>query len=134
MSPLAAFGLLLISLVICTALAGMVTAWTWAIGRLWAGKPLLPASKPRPVPWGIGGVLAVLVVWVVVNIAVSAAYLGMTGSVKAGRKPTLTEQMMVVSLVNGILLVVIPMMLRLTARAPLLRSAWSRMAWHGRLW
>ena len=119
MSPFAVIGLLLIALVICTALAGMVTAWTWAIGRLWTGQPLLPATKPRPVPWGIGSVLAVIVVWVVVNIAVSVAYLGMTGSLRAGRKPTLTEQMTVVSLMNGTLLVVIPMTLRLTARAPL---------------
>jgi len=119
MSPFAVFGLLLISLVICATLAGMVTAWTWAIGRLWTGQPLLPATKPRVVPWGIGSVLAVIIIWVVVNMAVSVAYLGWTGSLRAGRKPTLLEQMTVVSLVNGALLVVIPMTLRLTARAPL---------------
>ncbi len=119
MSPFAAFGLLLIKLAICAALAGMVTAWTWASGRIWARQPLLPAKKSRVVPWGVGSVLAVIVVWAVVNIVVSVAYLTWTGSLGAKRKPTLTEQMTVVSLVNGALLAVIPITLRLTARAPL---------------
>jgi membrane protease YdiL (CAAX protease family) len=119
MSPFAAFGLVLISLIICAALAGMVTAWIWAIGRLWKGQRLLPSAKPRAVPWGTGSVLLVLVVYVLINIGVALAYLRMTGALRGQRKPTLAEQMTVVSLMNGLLLVVIPLSLRLTSRAPL---------------
>ena len=57
MSPFAVIWLLLIALVNLRALAGMVTAWVWAIGRLWARQPLLPAAKPRGVPWGAGSVV-----------------------------------------------------------------------------
>jgi membrane protease YdiL (CAAX protease family) len=64
-------------------------------------------------------VLAVLVVWVLINVAVSLVYLGLTGALHARRKPTLTEQMAVVSLMNGVLLVAVPLTLRQTSRATL---------------
>jgi membrane protease YdiL (CAAX protease family) len=119
MAPHVAFWLVLISAALCLALAGMCTAWLWALGRLWSGPPLLPQVKPRAVPWRTGSVLAVLVVWVVINIVVSLVYLGLTGAFHAHRKPTLTEQMVVVSLMNGLLLVAVPLTLRQTSRATL---------------
>jgi membrane protease YdiL (CAAX protease family) len=119
MAPHVAFWLVLISAALCLALAGMCTAWLWALGRLWSGHALLPQAKPRAVPWRTGSVLAVLVVWLVINIVVSLAYLGLTGAFHAHRKPTLTEQMVVVSLMNGLLLVAVPLTLRWTSRATL---------------
>jgi membrane protease YdiL (CAAX protease family) len=119
MAPHVAFWLVLISAALCLALAGMCTAWLWALGRLWSGQPLLTQVKPRAVPWRAGSVLAVLVVWLVINIVVSLAYLGLTGAPHAHRKPTLTEQMVVVSLMNGLLLVAVPLTLRWTSRATL---------------
>jgi membrane protease YdiL (CAAX protease family) len=117
MAPHAAFWLSLISAALCLALAGMVTAWTWALGRLWSGRPLLPAGTYRPVPWRTGSVLLVVLVWVVINIAVSVVYLGLTGALGAHRKPTLAEQMAAVSIMNGMVLVAVPLTLRLTSSA-----------------
>jgi membrane protease YdiL (CAAX protease family) len=117
MSPHAAFWFVVISVWVCAALAGMVAAWIWAVGRLLAGHPLLPDAKPRAVPWGAGSVVAVIGVWLAANIVISVVYLRMTGALKAHRKPTFTEQITVVSLINGVLLIAIPAILRLTARA-----------------
>src|SRR5438093_1155537 len=115
MAPHVAFWLFLISAAICLALAGMATAWTWAVGRLWLGQPLLPHAKPRTVPWRTGTVLVVIVLWVVTNVIVSLAFLGVTGALQARRKPTLIEQMAALSLMNGVLLIAVPATLRLTS-------------------
>ncbi|MEA2629990.1 MAG: hypothetical protein QOE66_209 [Chloroflexota bacterium] len=118
-TPQAAFWLSLLSLLFCATLGAMVAAWTWAIGRWRSGRPLLPEPKPRVVPWGTGTVLLVFFAWLAVNIIVSVGYLKLAGVGKARRMPTPTEQMAVVSLINLILLAVIPAILRLTGRAKL---------------
>ena len=86
MSPSAAIGLLLISLV-----APRWPGWSQRGPGLLAGSGqasrCFPATKPRVIPWGIGSVLAVIVAYGVINIAVSVAYLSWTGSLRAGRKP-----------------------------------------------
>jgi membrane protease YdiL (CAAX protease family) len=119
MPPHVVFMVSLISLVLCMALAGMVTAWIWALGRLWSGKPLLPEAKPRTVPWRTSSVLAVILTWVAVNVSVSWVYLSLTGARGPGKTPSLTDQMVAVSLINGVLLCVIPPILRLTSGASL---------------
>src|SRR4051812_44213338 len=107
-TPQAAFWLSLLSLLFCATFAAMIAAWTWAIGRLRSGKPLLPEPKARAVPWGTGSVLLVFFAWLAVNVGVSVVYLKLSGVGKARRPPTPTEQMVVVSLINVILLAVIP--------------------------
>jgi membrane protease YdiL (CAAX protease family) len=128
MAPHARFWLVLISAALCLALAGMCTAWLWALGRLWSRRGLLAQAKPRAVPWGTGSVLAVIVVWGAMYVAVPVAYLGLTGALSARRKPTFTEQIAVVSLVNGVLLVVVPLTLRRTARTLLAAFGLERAA------
>jgi membrane protease YdiL (CAAX protease family) len=113
-------------------LTGMVRAWAWAIGRLRQRETLLPAPKPRTVPWGFGSILLVLLVWLVVNLGVMTAYSAATGrqasaslaAVGAKSKPSagvlsFTEQMLLLSLANGLLLLAIPPLLRVTSGARL---------------
>jgi membrane protease YdiL (CAAX protease family) len=137
MTPQAAFWLSLLTFLLCATLASMFGAWAWAIGRIRAGRPLLPKPKPRMVPWGTGSVLLVFFAWLAINFGVSLAYMKLS---RAGhrRMPTPTEQMALVSVINLILLVVIPALLRLTSRATLadlgieLRGI-TRQVWAGAL-
>lgn len=100
--------------VIMSLLVGMFFAWAWAIGRLWAGQALLPTNSPRVVPWGGGSVLAGLLAMITVSVSVSATYAAVTG-----RSSKLSQQdvMLVSALINSSFLVVMPLILRGTARA-----------------
>src|SRR4051812_39867394 len=75
MPPSPPIGLILIALVLCAMLAAMFTTWVWAIGRLVSRVPLLPdpepdateaGAAPHMVPWGVGSVLLVLLLWMAV--------------------------------------------------------------------
>jgi membrane protease YdiL (CAAX protease family) len=101
---------ILITVVFCATLGAMVGAWGWAIGQLRSGRPLLPASGPRPVPWGVGSVLVVFLLWLTVNLGVWVIFLRTSGH--KDWKPTPAEQMVMVSLINLILLLDIPPILR----------------------
>src|SRR4051794_33276807 len=64
---------------IMSLLVGMLLAWAWAIGQLWAGRALVPIHSPRVVPWGGGSVVAGLLAMISVSAGVSAAYTAVTG-------------------------------------------------------
>lgn len=119
LSPLAALGILIISIILCATMAAMVASWIWAIGRIRAGRRLLPEPKPRTVPWGTGSVLIVFLVWLGINLSISIGYMTLSGARGNHRSPTFTEQMALVSFINGVLLLVIPAILHLTSGATL---------------
>ncbi len=112
--------------VVMGLLLGMLLAWTWAIGRLWAGQELLPSKAPLVVPWGGGSVLAGLFAVISVSIGVSATYGAVTGR---GSKYSQQDLMLVSALINSTLLVVMPLILRGTARvrAEDFGLAWNRL-------
>jgi heme/copper-type cytochrome/quinol oxidase subunit 2 len=95
----------------------MGLAWTWAIGRLINRHPLLPEAKPRIVPWGTGSVLLVFFAWAVVNVVISLAYFVLTRARPAKQALTLREQMLLISLINLVLLIIVPILLGLTLRS-----------------
>ena len=102
-------------LVTFTLLAAMATAWALAIARLVAKKPLLPARGPRVVPWGVGSLLAVVLLYFAVNLAIGAAYLAATGGARMSSRSILA----MMALCNAALLPLVPLALRLTAGARL---------------
>jgi membrane protease YdiL (CAAX protease family) len=150
-------------------LAGMIQVWAWLIGRLIRKRSLnLPVfvHHERPVPWGIGTIILVIVLYLGTHLLVTQAYLFSTGRVHrenaaAGRaipahtpkasshqatepesssipasrsndgplessrtaSPTedsllsVTEGMFLLTLINELLIVLIPLLLRKTSNA-----------------
>jgi membrane protease YdiL (CAAX protease family) len=94
----------------------MVWAWAWAFRQYRLSRPLIPAQAPRPVPWRLGSILLVIFSWFVANLVTVQTYYAATGR---PRKLPLTfiEQMTLVSLINGVLIVLIPLVLRATSGA-----------------
>jgi membrane protease YdiL (CAAX protease family) len=117
MPPRALVPLLLLQFLFVSILAAMGLAWTWAIGRLFNRQPLLPEAKPRIVPWGTGTVLLVFLEWAVANVVISLVYFVLKGARLAKQELPFTEQMLLVSLFNLVLLIVVPVLLRLTLRS-----------------
>ena len=103
-------------------LASVVGSWIWVILRVAFQAPILPRFEPRVVPWGGKSVLAVLLVWLAVQvvgqIAFTMATHGVTGRVK-GEPPVLSpSEMMVASAIqNTAVLVVIPLLLAAISQA-----------------
>lgn len=118
--------------IILGTLAAIFAAYLWLFRQLRDGKPLLPIAKPpRPVPWGLGTILAVLL-----SLFLSGSLLKTTYS--ALRKPappsatapivppaspvkiplfTLTEQIGLLSVLNLLLLVALPVLVYLLSGA-----------------
>ncbi len=125
--------------------AGMFTALGWVLHRVLTGQSILPPwpEPPKLVPWGGLTVIAVVITWIVVNVSVSAAYLQVRSAllIQDAGKPTValieagpilkvplpekavkpdpifnfTEQMVLISVINGVLLAVLPIGIRLTS-------------------
>jgi membrane protease YdiL (CAAX protease family) len=112
--------------VIMSLLLGMLYAWTWAIARLWTGRALLPTNSPRVVPWAGGSVLAGLLAMFCTSVGVSTAYSAVTGR---DSRTSHLDVMLISALINCALLVVVPLMLRRTARARAedFGLAWNRL-------
>ena len=55
-------------------------AWGWTLYRAINGRPILPDARPRLVPWGANSVLAVLLIWVVLQALIPPIYLGLAGA------------------------------------------------------
>lgn len=63
-------------------LAGMLAAWAWVLGRLWRGIPLLAGIRPlkqRDARWGPVSVVALIVLYLMVNAFVFRLYAAATG-------------------------------------------------------
>jgi membrane protease YdiL (CAAX protease family) len=124
---------LLFLLIMFTLTCGFVGSWAWAIWRVRHGEAIVPRLlKTGRVLWGLGSVVLVVLMWMAVNLAVIVLYSKATQvvppiAVKAGkvvgpavaRTLSFTEQMFVVSSINVVLLLTIPVLLRLTSRARL---------------
>ncbi|MGE5755539.1 MAG: lysostaphin resistance A-like protein [Planctomycetaceae bacterium] len=117
MPPRAPFLLSFLQFILLSILVAMALAWTWAIGRLINRQPLLPEAKPRIVPWGTGSVLLVFFEWAVVNVVISMGYAVLTRARPAKQALTLTDQVLLISLINLVLLITVPALLRLTLRS-----------------
>jgi membrane protease YdiL (CAAX protease family) len=58
-------------------LLGILATWSWAMGRLWRGEPLLNPRHRRylsPAPWGAATVFAVLFLYLLVSFTVGQVY------------------------------------------------------------
>jgi membrane protease YdiL (CAAX protease family) len=115
-------------------LVAIAASWVWALGRLRAGRPLLPKTPPAPVPWGIGSILAVVVVWLLLNVGFANL---IHAFVQLGEKPpvqppnaprgeNVVETMLVVACVNVAMLWAVPRWLQLTSGARLADLGLSR--------
>lgn len=95
-------------------LLAISSAWAVVVERLWSGKPLLPARQFRPAPWGGREVFLCLVAWQVVTLAASRVLDGRRD--EEGELP-LADAMAAVSLVNLVLLFVLPAILLTIGKA-----------------
>lgn len=131
MSPRAAVFLQFIGLMMVGLIVAVVRAWAWAIRRMARGQPLLPPPQIRTVPWGFGSVLLVILAFFAVQITAGSIWVSQTGGWWKGRRLSFTESMFLVSVTNAILLVLVPLLLRLTSGARLedlglRRGGWGR--------
>lgn len=94
----------------------LLTAYLWfkTLGRLLNREPILPPGPPRVVPWGGGSVLAVVVLYFVVNLSAVLAY-GMATRGRGTFSPRV--QLVLVTLINSAMLLVVPLLLRLLSGA-----------------
>jgi len=114
----------LLVLMTLALLGSVVGAWIWAILRLAFGATVLPRFEPKLVPWGGKSVLAVLLVWLAIQVAVPKIYQfatrGPVARPPGARVPFNPAEMMTASaLQNLTVLIVIPLLLGLTAGARL---------------
>jgi membrane protease YdiL (CAAX protease family) len=132
MPPLAAATPSLAEAVWILLLVSSFLAWVWALRRLTRGRPLLPEPVPVRAPWGAGSVLAAVLLYLAVSTLVSAAHSGYTG--RRGlpddrpRAPAATDTppnwtpkdlLVMTSMVQGSLIVLLPLLLRATSGATL---------------
>src|SRR3954452_4742682 len=69
------FAGLLLLLIMFTLTCGLVASWAWVIWRVRSGEALVPRLiETGRVPWGLGSVVLVVLMWMAVNIAVIAVY------------------------------------------------------------
>ena len=107
---------------ILSLLTAVVGSWIWVILRAAFHKPILPRFEPRVVPWGGKSVLMVLLVWlaiqVVGQIGFNLATHGVARRAKGAPPVLKPSEMMVASAIqNTAVLVVIPLLLAVIARA-----------------
>lgn len=119
--PMPTAAQLVVGLVAMSVLGAIALAWAGAIARVALGKPLLPRKPPRIVPWGVGSLAAVIVLYVLANLGVGLAYAwgtraaGATGPIKMSPR-TMLELM---ALCNLALLPLVPLTLKVTSGARL---------------
>lgn len=135
------------SLLIVATAAGMFTTLFWVLWKFLTGRPLLPPWPDRSgiVPWGGGTIILVVATWLVVNVSVTSLYLLVRSQARIQRASqpnppipararkveavpradpetpaprfTFTEQMLLISLINGVLLLVVPAGIRVITGA-----------------
>jgi membrane protease YdiL (CAAX protease family) len=123
-------------------LLSMLMVWVWTIRGLWSGRPLLtdaPCFPLREAPWGAMTVFSVVFLYLLVNGLVSRSYSATTGrhppsAVEAKRKvhadppaeaaksddPAIqsqTDLLIQLAIINGILVMLVPLLVRYTAGA-----------------
>ena len=68
-----------LSFLIATVLCGFPVMWITIGVRLWQGKPVLPREARRPVPWKGIDVLAVLVLWLSLEVVGASLVVNLLG-------------------------------------------------------
>jgi membrane protease YdiL (CAAX protease family) len=150
----------LTTLLLALALA-MLAMWVWVLWRLWRGIPLLAVASPihrRPAPWGGMTVFVVIVLYVVVNISVTHLYSAVTGrrppsaagsavlvdaakpeapdeekQGEARAQQSQQEILLQLAIINSVLLLFVPALLRLTCHARLTDLGFQTLAWRRQL-
>ncbi|HEV3167682.1 MAG TPA: CPBP family intramembrane glutamic endopeptidase [Isosphaeraceae bacterium] len=104
---------------------GSLLAWSWAIGLRWRGQPLLPQAPPRQVPWGLGSVLTLILLYLALNASVpfllhrwimgrGPSLLAMA---KASPEAFFIEQLLLLACINACVIVLTPQILNVTSAA-----------------
>jgi membrane protease YdiL (CAAX protease family) len=101
----------LLNVLVGATLAGMVTAWVWLVVQVRHHRRLFGPAVTREVPWGLGTVAASLLSWFVLNIVVIVGYRAATHRAH-GVPLAFTEQMFLITAVNALALVVLPLLAR----------------------
>lgn len=91
-------------------LVGVLLSWSTLLARALARRPILPTRAAPVVPWNGLAVMGTIGLWLVLNLVVG---LGMRAMRKPGSDITPLELMGGVSLLNLILLAIVPPFLRL---------------------
>lgn len=112
---------------ILLALAGSLIAWAWALGRLWRDQPLLDEGRPRIVPWGLGSVASVAILYLLLNFTVSGLYSASRSKPEAPPVPAAAkaetiaippnDQLMIMVVINLLVVVLVPPLLVWTSGA-----------------
>ncbi|MFI5456972.1 MAG: CPBP family intramembrane glutamic endopeptidase [Isosphaerales bacterium] len=122
--------LVALSLLLNSLIVGMFLAWGWVLRQLLLRRPILserPLVSRREVPWRGGTVLLVVLVSQFVAYEIHGAYTLASGRMP-GKPPvaraaaaelTETEKMAVTALTDLVLLVLLPVLVRLTSGARL---------------
>jgi len=125
---------------IALVFASILTSWTWLIWSVFTGQPILPEEPlvgRRAIPWNVGPILLVFVLYVAVNLLFTVIYY--TVAPLAGFQPGVTPSSHMMA-VNGsamlVLLILVPWVVRRTSGARLVDFGlsfhnWWRQAVHG---
>lgn len=109
-------------------IAGMLGAQVWAALQWLQGRRMLPSASPRGVPWSIRGLGLVMLLYVVLGLGVEIVfqYFKVAGegepAAVVGEGPaetTFAEKMVLVSVVNALTVVLVPLGLRIGSGARL---------------
>ncbi len=113
-----------LAVLVVGAIIAILSAWLGLLLALVSRRPLLPWVPRKPVPWGTASVLAVVGLYLVLQIAGVNVYAlsvrlhdGPAAVAKLKDGIPLRVGLMLSGVVNGALIVVLPLLLRLTSRA-----------------
>jgi membrane protease YdiL (CAAX protease family) len=153
----------LVSALLLSMLLGMVLVWGWALGRFWRGRPILPERPIVPmrrVPWGALTVFWVVVLYGFVHVEVSRAYTAATGrhfppvkqadhakpqpvenarpavdkpKIDGDNELTQIDLLLQLAAINGLLLILVPLLVRYTSGATLADFGLSLTNWRRQL-
>jgi membrane protease YdiL (CAAX protease family) len=104
---------LLLGLVLAVLLS-ISAAWAVVAERLWSGRPLVPTREGRPAPWGGREVFLCFVAWQLVTLAASQV---LDGRRDEAGELDLVDAMAAVTVVNLILMFVLPAVLLTIGKA-----------------
>ncbi len=121
LDPVMVSSLLLLMLSVGTAI---LAAWAWVLVTIALGNPLIPHAPRRIVPWGPFSVLAVLVLFLGVQFVAVNGYAiakWFSAGMPAKWKPDipLRDTLLLVSVSNVVMVILAPLLLRLTSGARL---------------
>ena len=105
-------------------LSASLSAWIWAIGRLRRGELLLPQAPSKTVPWRIEAVIAVALLWMILNTLVPYLLHPLivapetTWLPSSAKQPYSTaEELLLIAIINALLVLLIPIYLAWSAKA-----------------